>query len=167
MKKFKFYDQFLLEVFDSAESVTWKSKNGSFFGEFKGPNDLIYYIEIMSAEDSGMSEEFDSALAELTSSQEVFNNFLSNFYDVEFLDEQGDQKITGNAGKYTTKIFGTIINAIVSKVKEEDISNFFFTAEDTPSRKALYKKIVPIIATKLGYHQVNNGTFFFVSKQAL
>jgi hypothetical protein len=155
----------LLELFDTEAPIRWDVSGDSFVAKFKAPNEITYKIEIESISNFGTSEEFDNAAVNAMS-QETFDSFIDQGYHVEFSDTQGGQGITGAGGKDTAKVFGIILNAIVSKVKEENIGYFFFTAEE-PSRKALYKRMVPMIANKLGYEHATDGTYFFVSRDSL
>jgi hypothetical protein len=82
-------------------------------------------------------------------------------YHVEFADASKGKGITGLGGADTAKIFGIVINALVDKIKREKADLVLFSAKEA-SRKELYKKIAPMIATKMGMKQVNNGTYYFL-----
>ena len=158
------------EAFDTKQQVDWEGDpNTGFMGKFVGPNKKAYEIHIAPVDYTQTSENFDSAAAELFSSESSMQNFLKDtFYDVIFYEVTDDSmttKVTGTAGSKSIQVLSTVGNAIVDKIKEENIENFFFTAEDdSQSRKNLYKRLVPMIADRLNYNQVNDGTYFFVSK---
>jgi hypothetical protein len=84
-------------------------------------------------------------------------------YHVEFRDVKEGKGITGLGGSDTAKIFGIVINALISKLKREKAELVFFSAKES-SRKELYKKMAPLIASKLGMKQVNNGKYYFLYK---
>jgi hypothetical protein len=152
------------ELFDTKEKIRWREgEDTDFTATFTGPNDQKYTIDITSLEFLNLPDSAIIAAGKLLPEEvlDMFND--GEGYHVEFRDVKKGKGITGLGGSDTAKIFGIVINAIVDKIKREKSELVFFSAKEA-SRKDLYKKIAPIIATKLGMKQVNNGTYYFLYK---
>jgi hypothetical protein len=157
-------EEIVKELFDTKEKVKWKSgEDIDFTTTFTGPNDQKYEINITSLEYLNLPDSAITAAGKLLP-DEVNEMFVDgNGYHVEFIDTKEGKGITGLGGSDTTKIFGIVINALVDKLKKEKAELVFFSAKE-PSRKELYKKMVPFIASKLGMQQVNNGKYYYLYK---
>jgi hypothetical protein len=154
----------LKELFDTKEKIKWKQgEETDFTANFTGPNDQKYTIDITSLEFLNLPDSAVIAAGKLLPEEvlEMFDD--GEGYHVEFRDVKNGKGITGLGGSDTAKIFGIVINAIVDKIKREKSDLIFFSAKEA-SRKDLYKKMAPLIATKLEMKQVNNGTYYFLYK---
>ena len=154
----------LKELFDTKEKIRWREgEDSDFTATFVGPNDQKYAIDITSLEFLNLPDNAVIAAGKLLPEEavEMFNDGVG--YHVEFRDVKKGKGITGLGGTDTAKIFGIVINAIVDKIKREKSDLVFFSAKEA-SRKDLYKRMAPLIATKLGMKQVNNGTYYFLYK---
>jgi|APGre2960657444_1045066.scaffolds.fasta_scaffold210684_2 hypothetical protein len=154
----------LKELFDTKEKLKWKQgEETDFTATFTGPNDQKYTIDITSLEYLNLPDNAIIAAGKLLPEEvlDMFND--GEGYHVEFRDVKKGKGITGLGGSDTAKIFGIVINAIVDKIKREKSDLIFFSAKEA-SRKDLYKKMAPLIATKLEMKQVNNGTYYFLYK---
>ena len=152
----------LKELFDTKEKIKWREGDDvDFTTTFTGPNNQKYVINITSLEYLTLPDSAIIAADELLPDEvtDMFND--GEGYHVEFADASEGKGITGLGGSDTAKIFGIVINALVDKIKQEKTDLIFFSAEEI-SRKQLYKKIAPFIATRLGMRQVNNGTYYFL-----
>jgi len=152
------------ELFDTKEKIKWRQgEETDFTATFTGPNDQKYVIDITSLEFLNLPNSAIIAAGKLLPEEvtDMFND--GEGYHVEFRDVKKGKGITGLGGADTAKIFGIVINAIVDKIKREKSDLVFFSAKEA-SRKELYKKMAPIIATKLEMKQVNNGTYYFLYK---
>lgn len=160
----------LKELFDTKAKVKWRGdgfddEEKDYSTTFTGPNNRKYKIELQALTFLDLpTKAIDAALEFM--SDEVFDEFFDQGYHIEFGDTKEGKDITGLGGTDTAKVFGIVINAVIDKVKRENIEYFMFSAKE-PSRKALYKKIAPLVASKLGYDQANDGTYFFLSKNPL
>ena len=157
-------EEVLKELFDTKEKIRWREgEDTDFTATFTGPNDQKYAIDITSLEFLNLPDNAVIAAGKLLPEEvvEMFND--GQGYHVEFRDVKKGDGITGLGGSDTAKIFGIVINAIVDKIKQEKSDLVFFSAKEA-SRKELYKKMAPLIATKLGMKQVNNGTYYFLYK---
>jgi hypothetical protein len=152
------------ELFDTKEKIRWREgEDSDFTATFTGPNDQKYIIDITSLEWLNLPNAAIIAAGKLLPDEvsEMFND--GQGYHVEFKDVKKGKGITGLGGTDTAKIFGIVINALVDKIKQEKADLVFFSAKEA-SRKELYKKMAPMIATKMGMKQVNNGTYYFLYK---
>lgn len=152
------------ELFDTKEKIKWREGDDvDFTTTFTGPNNQKYVINITSLEYLTLPNSAIIAAGKLLPDEvtDMFND--GEGYHVEFADASKGKGITGLGGTDTAKIFGIVINALVDKIKREKSDLVFFSAKEA-SRKDLYKKIAPLIATKLGMKQVNNGTYYFLYK---
>jgi len=150
------------ELFDTKEKIRWREgEDSDFTATFTGPNDQKYVIDITSLEYINLPNNAIIVASELLPEEvlEMFND--GEGYHVEFADASKGKGITGLGGADTAKIFGIVINALVDKIKREKADLVLFSAKEA-SRKELYKKIAPMIATKMGMKQVNNGTYYFL-----
>jgi len=150
------------ELFDTKEKIRWREgEDSDFTATFTGPNDQKYVIDITSLEYINLPNNAIVAAGNLLPDEvlEMFND--GEGYHVEFADASKGKGITGLGGADTAKIFGIVINALVDKIKREKADLVLFSAKEA-SRKELYKKIAPMIATKMGMKQVNNGTYYFL-----
>jgi len=157
-------EELLKELFDTKEKIRWREgEDTDFTTTFTGPNNQKYVIDITSLEYLTLPNSAIIAADKLLPDEvsEIFND--GQGYHVEFSDVNKGKGITGLGGSDTAKIFGIVINALVDKIKREKSELVFFSAKET-SRKDLYKKMAPLIATKLGMKQVNNGTYYFLYK---
>ena len=158
-------EEILKELFDTKEKIKWKEgEDTDFTATFTGPNDQKYVIDITSLEYLNLPDSAIIAAGKLLPDEasEMFDD--GQGYHVEFRDAKKGKGITGLGGSDTAKIFGIVINALVDKIKREKSDLIFFSAKEA-SRKELYKKMAPLIATKLGMKQVNNGTYYFLYKE--
>ena len=158
-------EEILKELFDTKEKIKWKEgEDTDFTAIFTGPNDRKYVIVITSLEYLSLPDSAIIAAGKLLPDEasEMFDD--GQGYHVEFRDAKKGKGITGLGGSDTAKIFGIVINALVDKIKREKSDLIFFSAKEA-SRKELYKKMAPLIATKLGMKQVNNGTYYFLYKE--
>jgi hypothetical protein len=158
----------LTELFNTTEKVKWKSDGGlppDYSTTFLGPNSQKYTIIMEPLEFMKLENEIYQ-YAGTVMSDDVFDQFFEEGYHIQFADEKGSFEVTGQGGKDTSKILSIVINAIINKIKREKIEYIFFSAKEE-SRKGLYKKIVPLIASKLGWSEANNGEFYFLSKNPL
>jgi hypothetical protein len=154
----------LKELFDTKEKIKWQQgEETDFTATFTGPNDQKYTIDITSLEYLNLPNNAIVTAGKLLPEEvlDMFND--GEGYHVEFSDVKKGKGITGLGGSDTAKIFGIVINAIVDKIKREKSDLVFFSAKEA-SRKDLYKKMAPLIATKLEMKQVNNGTYYFLYK---
>jgi hypothetical protein len=157
-------EEVVKELFDTKEKIRWREgEDTDFTATFTGPNDQKYVIDITSLEWLNLPNSAIIAAGKLLPDEvsEIFDD--GQGYHVEFSDVSKGKGITGLGGSDTAKIFGIVINAIVDKIKREKSDLVFFSAKEA-SRKELYKKMAPLIATKLGMKQVNNGTYYFLYK---
>jgi len=154
----------LKELFDTKEKISWRQGvNSDFTATFIGPNNRKYVIDITSLEWINLPDSAIIAAGNLLPDEvaDMFDD--GEGYHVEFGDAINGKDITGLGGTDAAKIFGIVINALIDKVKREKSELIFFSAKEV-SRKALYKKIAPYMATKLGMTQVNDGTYYFLYK---
>jgi hypothetical protein len=157
-------EEIVKELFDTKEKIRWREgEDSDFTATFTGPNDQKYTIDITSLEYLNLPDNAIIAAGKLLPEEvlEMFDD--GEGYHVEFRDVKKGKGITGLGGSDTAKIFGIVINAIVDKIKREKSDLIFFSAKE-PSRKELYKKMAPLIASKLGMKQVNNGEYYFLYK---
>lgn len=157
-------EEILKELFDTKEKIRWREgEDTDFTATFTGPNDQKYVIDITSLEWLNLPNAAVIAAGKLLPDEanEMFDD--GQGYHVEFRDDKKGKGITGLGGSDTAKIFGIVINALVDKLKREKAELVFFSAKEA-SRKELYKKMAPFIASKLGMKQVNNGTYYFLYK---
>ena len=157
-------EEVVKELFDTKEKIRWREGDDTdFTATFTGPNNQKYTIDITSLEYLNLPNNAITAAGKLLPDEvvDMFND--GQGYHVEFSDVSKGKGITGLGGTDTAKIFGIVINAIVDKIKREKSDLVFFSAKEA-SRKELYKKMAPLIATKLGMKQVNNGTYYFLYK---
>ena len=157
-------EEILKELFDTKQKIKWRSgEDTDFTATFTGPNNQKYEINITSLEYLTLPDSAIIAAGKLLP-EEVDEMFLDGQgYHVEFVDIEKGKGITGLGGGDTAKIFGIVINALVSKLKRENADLVFFSAKES-SRKELYKKMAPLIANMLGMKQVNNGKYYFLYK---
>jgi hypothetical protein len=158
-------EELVKELFDTKEKIRWRfGEESDFTATFTGPNDQKYTIDITSLEWLNLPNSAIIAASKLLPEEvnEMFND--GQGYHVEFRDAKKGKGITGLGGTDASKIFGIVINALVDKIKREKADLVFFSAKE-PSRKDLYKKMVPFIASKMGMEQVNNGTYYFLYKE--
>jgi len=154
----------LKELFDTKEKIRWREgEETDFTATFTGPNNQKYAIDITSLEYLNLPDNAIIAAGKLLPEEvlDMFND--GEGYHVEFRDVKKGKGITGLGGSDAAKIFGIVINAVVDKIKREKSNLIFFSAKEA-SRKDLYKKMAPLIATKLEMKQVNNGTYYFLYK---
>ena len=154
----------LKELFDTKEKIKWKQgEETDFTTTFTGPNDQKYEINITSLEWLNLPDSATIAAGKLLPDEasEMWDD--GQGYHVEFRDVKKGKGITGLGGSDSAKIFGIVINAIVDKMKREKAELVFFSAKEA-SRKELYKTMAPLIASKMGMKQVNNGTYYFLYK---
>lgn len=157
-------EEIVKELFDTEEKIRWREgEESDFTATFTGPNNQKYVIDITSLEWLNLPNDAITAAGELLPEEasEMFND--GQGYHVEFRDAKKGKGITGLGGTDTAMIFGIVINALVAKIKQEKADLVFFSAKE-PSRKELYKKMAPFIATKMGMKQVNNGKYYFLYK---
>ncbi len=155
-------EEIIRELFDTKEKIRWREgEDSDFTATFTGPNDQKYTIDITSLEYINLPNSAVIAAGKLLPEEvlDMFND--GEGYHVEFADASKGKGITGLGGADTAKIFGIVINALVDKIKREKADLVLFSAKEA-SRKELYKKIAPMIATKMGMKQVNNGTYYFL-----
>lgn len=157
-------EEILKELFDTKEKIKWREgEDTDFTATFTGPNNQKYEINITSLEYLTLPDSAITAAGKLLP-EEANEMFIDGQgYHVEFVDIEKGKGITGLGGGDTSKIFGIVINALVSKLKREKTDLVFFSAKE-PSRKELYKKMAPLIANMLGMKQVNNGKYYFLYK---
>ena len=158
-------EEIVKELFDTKEKIRWREgEESDFTATFTGPNKQKYTIDITSLEWLNLPNSAIIAAGKLLPEEvnEMFNDGPG--YHVEFRDAKKGKGITGLGGTDAAKIFGIVINALVDKIKREKADLVFFSAKE-PSRKDLYKKMVPFIASKMGMKQVNNGTYYFLYKE--
>ena len=164
-------EEIVKELFDTKEKIRWRGpapwrggEDSDFTSTFTGPNDQKYVIDITSLEWLSLPNDAVIAAGKLLPDEvsEMFND--GQGYHVEFRDDKKGKGITGLGGTDTAKIFGIVINALVDKMKREKAELVFFSAKEA-SRKELYKKMAPLIASKMGMKQVNNGTYYFLYKE--
>jgi hypothetical protein len=157
-------EEVIRELFDTKEKIKWREgEDTDFTTTFTGPNNQKYVIDITSLEYLTFPNSAIIAAGKLLPDEvlDMFND--GEGYHVEFRDAKKGKGVTGLGGTDAAKIFGIVINALVDKIKREKSDLIFFSAKE-PSRKELYKKMAPLIATKLGMKQVNNGTYYFLYK---
>jgi len=155
-------EEIVKELFDTKEKIRWREgEETDFTTTFTGPNDQKYVIDITSLEWLSLPDSATIAAGKLLpdAANEMWED--GQGYHVEFRDDKKGKGITGLGGTDTAKIFGIVINALVDKIKREKADLVFFSAKEA-SRKELYKKMAPMIATKMGMKQVNNGTYYFL-----
>jgi len=160
-----FREEIIKELFDTKEKITWRDGGASdFTATFTGPNNQKYAIDITSLEWLVLPDSATITAGKLLpdASKEMWED--GQGYHVEFGDVKKGKGITGLGGADSAKIFGIVINAIIDKMKREKAELVFFSAKE-PSRKNLYKKMAPLIASKMGMKQVNNGTYYFLYKE--
>ena len=158
-------EEIVKELFDTKEKIKWKEgEDSDFVATFTGPNNQKYEIAITSLEWLTLPNAAIIAAGKLLPDEasEMFDD--GQGYHVEFRDVKKGKGITGLGGTDTAKIFGIVINAIVDKIKKEKSDLVFFSAKEA-SRKELYKTLAPLIASKMGMKQVNNGTYYFLYKE--
>lgn len=160
-------EEILKELFDTKEPVKWKADGdddeADYSATFTGPNDRKYVINMQFLGYLNLPDEAIIASGNLLP-DEVNDLFFDQGYHVEFGDTKEGKGITGLAGPEASKVFGIVLNAIIGKIKRQKIDYIFFSAKE-PSRKALYKKMAPLIASKLGMKQVNDGEYYFLYKE--
>jgi len=153
------------ELFDTKEKIKWKAgEDSDFAATFTGPNNQKYEIAITSLEWLTLPNAATIAASKLLPNAANEMWIDGQGYHVEFRDVKKGKGITGLGGTDTAKIFGIVINAIVDKIKKEKSDLVFFSAKEA-SRKELYKTMAPLIASKMGMKQVNNGTYYFLYKE--
>ena len=158
-------EEIVKELFNTKEKIRWREgEDSDFTATFNGPNDQKYVIDITSLEWLNLPNAAITAAGKLLPDEaaEMFND--GQGYHVEFRDDRKGKGITGLGGADTAKIFGIVINALADKIKREKADLVVFSAKEA-SRKELYKKMAPMIATKMGMKQVNNGTYYFLYKE--
>jgi len=158
-------EEIIKELFDTKEKIRWREgEETDFTATFTGPNDQKYVIDITSLEWLNLPDRATIAAGKLLpdAANEMWED--GQGYHVEFRDVKKGKGITGLGGADSAKIFGIVINAIVDKMKRENAELVFFSAKE-PSRKELYKKMAPLIASRMGMKQVNNGTYYFLYKE--
>jgi hypothetical protein len=158
-------EEFIKEVFDTKEKIRWREgEDTDFTATFTGPNNQKYEIDITSLEYLNLPNSAIITAGKLLPDEvvEQFND--GQGYHVEFRDVKKGKGITGLGGGNSAKIFGIVINALIDKIKKEKAQLIFFSAKEA-SRKELYKKIAPFMASKLEMEQVNNGTYYFLYKE--
>jgi len=158
-------EEIVNELFDTKEKIKWKEgEDSDFVATFTGPNNQKYEIAITSLEWLTLPDSAIIAAGKLLPDEaaELFDD--GQGYHVEFRDVKKGKGVTGLGGTDAAKIFGIVINALVDKIKKEKSDLVFFSAKEA-SRKELYKTMAPLIATKLGMKQVNNGTYYFLYKE--
>jgi hypothetical protein len=157
-------EEIVKELFDTKETIRWKEgEDSDFTATFTGPNNQKYVIDITSLEYLNLPDSAVIVAGKLLPDEANEMFIDGQGYHVEFRDAKQGKGITGLGGTDSTKIFGIVINALVDKLKKEKIELVFFSAKE-PSRRELYKKIVLVIATKLGMKQVNNGKYYYLYK---
>ena len=157
-------EEIVKELFDTKEKIKWREGDDvDFTATFTGSNNQKYIIDITSLEWLNIPDSAIIAAGNLLPDEvtDMFND--GEGYHVEFRDVKKGKGITGLGGTDTAKIFGIVINALVAKMKQEKANLVFFSAKE-PSRQELYKKMAPLIATKMGMKQVNNGKYYFLYK---
>ena len=162
LRKYLTEGKLLKELFDTKEKIRWREgEDSDFTSTFIGPNNQKYVIDMTSLEWLNLPNAAIIAAGKLLPDEalEMFDD--GQGYHVEFRDDKKGKGITGLGGADTAKIFGIVINALINKIKQEKTDLVFFSAKE-PSRKELYKKMAPIIASKMGMKQVNNGTYYFL-----
>jgi hypothetical protein len=162
LRKYLAEGRLLKELFDTKEKIRWREgEDTDFTATFTGPNNQKYVIDMTSLEWLNLPNAAIIAAGKLLPDEalEMFDD--GQGYHVEFRDDKKGKGITGLGGADTAKIFGIVINALINKIKQEKTDLVFFSAKE-PSRKELYKKMAPIIASKMGMKQVNNGTYYFL-----
>jgi len=162
LRKYLTEGKLLKELFDTKEKIRWREgEDSDFTATFTGPNNQKYVIDITSLEWLNLPNAAIIAAGKLLPDEalEMFDD--GQGYHVEFRDDEKGKGITGLGGADTAKIFGIVINALINKIKQEKTDLVFFSAKE-PSRKELYKKMAPIIASKMEMKQVNNGTYYFL-----
>jgi hypothetical protein len=162
LRKYLTEGKLLKELFDTKEKIRWREgEDSDFTATFTGPNNQKYVIDMTSLEWLNLPNAAIIAAGKLLPDEalEMFDD--GQGYHVEFRDDKKGKGITGLGGADTAKIFGIVINALINKIKQEKTDLVFFSAKE-PSRKELYKKMAPIIASKMGMKQVNNGTYYFL-----
>jgi hypothetical protein len=162
LRKYLTEGRLLKELFDTKEKIRWREgEDSDFTATFTGPNNQKYVIDMTSLEWLNLPNAAIIAAGKLLPDEalEMFDD--GQGYHVEFRDDKKGKGITGLGGADTAKIFGIVINALINKIKQEKTDLVFFSAKE-PSRKELYKKMAPIIASKMGMKQVNNGTYYFL-----
>ena len=162
LRKYLAEGRLLKELFDTKEKIRWREgEDTDFTATFTGPNNQKYVIDMTSLEWLNLPNAAIIAAGKLLPDEalEMFDD--GQGYHVEFRDDKKGKGITGLGGADTAKIFGIVINALTNKIKQEKTDLVFFSAKE-PSRKELYKKMAPIIASKMGMKQVNNGTYYFL-----
>jgi hypothetical protein len=162
-------EELVKELFDTKKTIKWIDNElidylYNYSATFIGPNKRKYEIELQSLwfldVPSGALQLMKKNL-----SDNMFDAFTTIGHHIEFGDEEVGKDVTGFGGADASKIFGIVINATIEKAKQEKLSCLFFSAKE-PSRKALYKKIAPMIASRLGMKQFNNGTYFFLYNES-
>lgn len=164
-------EELIKELFDTKEKVKWTTEDGVFDYDdysaiFTGPNNRKYEIELQNMELLDLPREVYVLIRgglPKSSYPELFDAFVEQGYHIEFGDDEEGKGVTGLGGQEAAKIFGIVINAVIDKVKQEKINYVYFSAKEA-SRQALYKKIAPIIASRLGMKQFNNGHYYFLYK---
>jgi hypothetical protein len=158
-------EEIVKELFDTKEKIRWREgEDSDFTATFTGPNDQKYVIDITSLEWLNLPNAALAAAGKLLPDEANEMFIDGQGYHVEFRDAKKGKGITGLGGTDSAKIFGIVINALVDKIKREKADLVFFSAKEA-SRKELYKKMAPMIATKMGMKQVNNGTYYFLYKE--
>jgi hypothetical protein len=155
------------ELFDTKEKIKWKSDGSDdpdYSAVFTGPNNRKYEIVLQFLEYLSLPDDVYTEASRLFPKEDIYDEFFDYGYHVEFGDMSQGKGITGLGGTDTAKIFGIVINAVADKIKKAKIDYIFFSAKED-SRKALYKKMIPSIADKLGMSQVNNGKYFYLYKK--
>ena len=158
-------EEIVKELFDTKEKIRWREgEDSDFITTFTGPNNQKYEIAITSLEWLNLPNSATIAAGKLLPDEALEMWEDGQGYHVEFRDVKKGKGITGLGGADSAKIFGIVINALVDKIKREKADLVFFSAKE-PSRKELYKKMAPLIASRMGMKQVNNGTYYFLYKE--
>lgn len=155
------------ELFDTKEKIKWKSDGGDdpdYSAVFTGPNNRKYEIVLQFLDYLSLPDDVYTEASRLFPAEDIYDEFFDYGYHVEFGDTEEGKGITGLGGTDAAKIFGIVINALIDKIKKAKIESIFFSAKEE-SRKSLYKKMVPLLASKLGMEQVNNGKYFYLYKK--
>ena len=165
LRKYLTEGKLLKELFDTKEKIRWREgEDSDFTATFTGPNNQKYVIDITSLEWLNLPNAAITAASKLLPDEALEMWEDGQGYHVEFRDVKKGKGITGLGGADSAKIFGIVINALVDKIKREKADLVFFSAKE-PSRKELYKKMAPLIASRMGMKQVNNGTYYFLYKE--
>ena len=101
-------------------------------------------------------KEFFSKPLKETKEEDVLGDWISDMLKYKSYEEV--KKIVAKSLRDAL-----LDDELVAKIKKEKSDLVFFSAKEA-SRKELYKTMAPLIASKLGMKQVNNGTYYFLYK---